>query len=223
MTQNQIAYREYQEQVRSHMANEAQARAELAERQRSNLISEAETYRSNVANEGIKQQQNVINQQHYERQDAETRRHDIETEYIQKLQARNQAMQILINGFEAYTKRSELPIKQQEADIKQQQADTNAVKVHLDYLIQSREVGVKEAQLGINQAELGLHKLQTSSSVQVNQSQADLNKQKIKESDSTIYRNVAAGNKDNVQAINGFSQLLKSILNPIKTVQVGGK
>lgn len=98
MTEMQINYRKYQEDVRHNKMTEQQARDELAEQKRHSMATETEAVRSDLENESIKRQTNVINQSHYERSDAinsahyarmdaETARHNAETETIQKYQA----------------------------------------------------------------------------------------------------------------------------------------
>lgn len=59
MTQNQIAYQDLQETVRSHVANEALKGRELTETERANLARELETNRSNLANEAENNRSNL--------------------------------------------------------------------------------------------------------------------------------------------------------------------
>lgn len=98
MTEMQINYRKYQEDVRHNKATEQQARDELAETKRHSMATESEAIRSNLESEAIKRQSNIINQSHYERADAinsahyaridaETAKHNRETEAIQRYQA----------------------------------------------------------------------------------------------------------------------------------------
>lgn len=100
MTQNQIAYQNLQEDIRSHLASEALKGRELTEVERANLAREletnranlareAETYRSNLAREFETHRANVaqenigyLNAQIGARNLAETSRHNSAMEWI---------------------------------------------------------------------------------------------------------------------------------------------
>lgn len=222
MTANQIAYRNYQEQVRSHMASENIARSELEEKRRSNLVSEAETYRSNLANEGIKQQQNTINQQHYERMDKETVRHDVQQEKVQFINAGVNVVDTLIQ------RSRELKIKQREADIKQKgvevdqlNAETNQYKAATDrmnYFINAGELEVKRAQVGIAQGTLDLQKLTSTAQIYKDTTQGDLNKQKIVESNAKTHELNESASLKASQTANNWVNFVNNVINTIPRV-----
>lgn len=63
MTHNQIAYAQHKETERSNLAKEQQARNELAETSRHNLVYEAETNRHNLATEQETNRANLAKEQ----------------------------------------------------------------------------------------------------------------------------------------------------------------
>lgn len=83
MTQNQISYMKMLEDTRSHRANEALGRDELAETTRSHRANEAETARHNIAGERETNRHNVQTEAISWGNLAETTRHNQSTESLE--------------------------------------------------------------------------------------------------------------------------------------------
>lgn len=201
MTANQIAYRNYQEAVRSHMASEQQARNELEETKRRNLVSEAETYRSNVANEQLKHETNVINAQHYQRSDAEAARHNAAVESETK---RHNVVTEAISVINATTDRLKAGAAVTTAKAKSKDADTNYLKTQYQHWENKEKLDQGWAELGIKQGTLDITKSKTASEIEKNTAQTEVFKAQVPETRSKTILNV--------------TQSMYNVLNTAKTL-----
>lgn len=140
MTSIQLAYRQHLENVRHNQATEAQAKSELAEANRHNLVYEGETNRHNLAYEYESNRHNVATEN-------ETQKHNRADEAIRRLQANaswNQALAALSQADTA-SRQADQNILESESRVKNIDASTagaelyNYVKENTKYAQIARE------------------------------------------------------------------------------------
>lgn len=223
MTQNAIAYLSMRETERSNLAREK-------ETNRSNLAREAETNRSNLANEKNVKEYNRILNNHYERQDYETRRANLEREDLAKRQQSeversnrvvqaetnrlntaniiNNAEQLSINRFIAVT--SEATNRQNSysnlisAQSNKKQADIALIRANTEETRVNNDYLLGIANHAVAQQDADTRRRQQQAQ-QARWSVQSANESRMLPSQilnysSSAYSNYAAGNKANVEA-----------------------